>query len=392
LPFWQKQPYRTERKRLLAKSYQGMGSVALSGLNPDLATESLSAAFRIFGDSPTGDEDHDRMLIDLYLESSSTFNELGRQSQALEEDRKATALAEALVQRSPYSVPVHRSLFLGYQEAVLVLSGRDALNVGDSRQAQVYARKALAIAQAIAVSDSGNAQAQFDLSTAYALMGDSFRQSDFEKAAAWYRKSILLTKELFPLYGTGAKHWLAIVDEDLAEVLEKKEQAPERLQLLLEANQMRRELAETSPHGRLHLMRSYCKLSDAEIAVGNIAAARQYAAEAQPFFSGFATTSPSLLVLRDIGFCFASEAELQHRLAINTISPPGERLAAETESRNWYKKSAAVWTTWDARDAATPESERERRTVERALKRPDSGLQQALTKQPKIVTNRDRNS
>ena len=130
--------------------------------------------------------------------------------------------------------------------------------------------------------DSGNVQAQYDLAIAYTEMGNSFRLTNFDMASAWYRKSIILTKKLGPLYGAGARHWLAIMDEALAEVLVKKEQAPERLRLLLEANQLRRELAETSPHGRLHLMRSYCKLSDAELAVADIAKAREYADAAVP--------------------------------------------------------------------------------------------------------------
>jgi len=390
--FWQKKPYDPARKRLLARNYAGMADVDLRSLNPDQALQSLSAAFQIFGDSPSGDEDHDRMLIGLYLDRAGMFNELGRQPQALEDNRKAVTLAEALVQRYPYSVQARRSLFVAYQQAVLPLAGRDALNVGDSAQAQVYARKALAIAQMLVGLDRGNVQAQYDLAIAYTDMGDSFRLTNFEMAGAWYQKSISLTKKLAPLYGAGARHWLAIMDEGLAEVLEKKEQAPERLRLLLEANLIRLELAETSPHGRLHLMRSYCKLSDAELAVANIAKARQYADAALPFLGEFAVTSPSLLVLRDVGFCFESEAELQHRVATDQLYPPAERIAAEAESRTWYRKSADVWTTWNTRNAATPESERERRKVEHALKKPDTRVQQARTKQLKIMTNHDRNS
>ena len=372
--FWQRKPYDPARKRLLARDYAGMGDVDLRSLDPDQALNSMSAAFHIFGDTPTGDEDHDRMLIGLYLDRARTFNELGRQSQALEDSRKAITLAETLAQKYPYSVQARRSLFLAYQEAVLPLAGRDALNVGNSEQAQIYARKALAIAQMLAGLDSGNVQAQYDLAIAYTEMGDSFRLTNLEMAGAWYRKSISLTKKLAPLYGAGARHWLAIMDEALAEVLEKKQQAPERLRLLLEANQIRQEFAETSPHGRLHLMRSYCKLSDAELAVANIPKARQYAHAALPFLEGFAVTSPSLLVLRDVGFCFESEADLQHRLAIDQVYSRAERLVAEAESRTWYRKSADVWTTWNARNAATPESERERRKVEQALKNLDAGL------------------
>jgi hypothetical protein len=102
-----------------------------------------------------------------------------------------------------------------------------------------------------------------------------------------------------------------------------------------------------------------------------------------PFLDEFSATSPSLLVLRDLGFCFGSEADLQHRLAMDQVYPRAERLAAEAESRTWYRKSEDVWTTWNARNAATPESERERRKVEQALKNPDAGLQQALTENRK---------
>jgi len=208
-------------------------------------------------------------------------------------------------------------------------------------------------------------------------MGDSFRQTDPEVAAEWYRKSIALTKKLAPFYGAGARHWLAIRDEALAEVLDRKNQAPEQLRLLLEANLIRRELAETSPHGRLHLMRSYCKLSDAELVLNNPAKAQQYANAALPFLDQFEVTSPSLLVLRDVGFCYESEAAVQHRIAADQQRSAPERLAAEAEWRTWYQRSADVWATWNRRGAATPESEHERRKIEHLLKTSETGQQQA---------------
>jgi tetratricopeptide (TPR) repeat protein len=309
------------------------------------------------------------MLIGFYLGKASTLNELGKQSEALEKNRKAVALAEALVQRFPASLLDRRALFLAYEDLILPLAGRDALNVSDSSQAQVYARKALAIAQMLVGVDSKNAQAQFDLALAYTSMGDAFRQSNPDIASIWYRKSIALTKQLFPLYGSGARHWLAIRDEGLAKVLVKKKDAPERLRLLQEANLERQELAETSPHGLLHLMRSYCKLSDGELAVEDLTKARQYANAALPLLDKFNVTSPSLLVLRDLGFCYESEGSMQHYIAMDRKLPSAEQFTAEAESRRWYSKADEVWSTWNKREAATPESERERRKVENHLKR-----------------------
>ena len=365
--YWQEKPYDPARQELLAKEYLGMGVAELGSLKPDLALEKYSAAFQIFGDAANGEQDHDQLLIRLDLAESAGFNELGNQPQALQYARKAESIAEALTQKYPSSKTARRALYVVYQDITLPLAGRDAMNVGDSAQAQVYARKALAIAQESLEEDRGNVQAQYDLSSAYTAIGDSYRLTNQPLAGTWYRKAIALTKTLIPHYGAAARHWLAIRDEALEETLGAND-APERLRLLLEANSIRRELAETSPHGRLHLMRSYCKLSDVELLLNNSAKAREYANAAFPFLNQFDPSSPSLLVLRDMAFCDASEAAVQHRIAADPAVPSPQREAAEVQSRSWYIKSDAIWTTWVTRNAATPESESERHRVESLLK------------------------
>ena len=85
------------------------------------------------------------------------------------------------------------------------------------------------------------------------------------------------------------------------------------------------------------------------------------------FWGSSRVTSPSLLVLRDVGFCYESEAEVQHRIALDPALPPAERWKAAAASREWYQKSLDTWTTWNRRGAATPESEHERHKVERLL-------------------------
>jgi hypothetical protein len=58
---------------------------------------------------------------------------------------------------------------------------------------------------------------------------------------------------------------------------------------------------------------------------------------------------------------------LQRRIARDHSFSPSERSAAEAESRQWFQKSADAWNEWNRRAAATPESEIERRKVERLL-------------------------
>jgi len=364
---WRQKPDDPVRIRLLTLNLEGLGDVNLWSLSPVQALDEYLAAFRIFGTDPNGTEDHDKMLIGLYLKRASALNEVGNQAAALANNRQAVALAEALVQKNPSSVPARRELFLTYEDIVLPLAGRDALNIADSAQAQVYARKGLTIAQTLVQIDRKNAQALYDLTLAYSSLGDSYRLTRPGMASQRYQESLSLTQNLAPLYGEGARHWIAIRNEALAEVLRGKEKAPERLRLLLEANLIRRELGQASPHGRLHLMRSYCKLSDAELDMKNVSKARQYANTALPLLGEFRVTSPSLLILRDLGFCYESEAEVQHRIALDTALPPAERWHAAAASREWYQKSLDTWTTWNRRGAATPESEHERLKVERLL-------------------------
>lgn len=367
LALWQEKPDDPVRRRVLASNYAGLGDVELSSLEPDKALASYREGFRVFGSDPIGQEDHDRTLTKLYLRMGKALNELGSQSEALASDRKAIMIAEGSAQQFPSSRQVQRDTFSAYQSIVLILAGRDVMNVGDSDQAQDYARKALGIAESLAASDPKNVQARYDVSLAYTAMGDSFRLVQPTTASGWYRKSIALTKEMAPRYGAEARHWIAEREEALAEVLVTQKQVPERLQLLQEANLIRQELAKTSPHGRIHLMRSYCKLSDAELAVGDLVQARQFANAALPFFDEFKPTSPSLLVLRDVGFCYESLGNVQRRIAMDHSRSAEEKQTAQADARQWYRKSADVWNAWNSRGATTPESEVERHKIERLL-------------------------
>jgi hypothetical protein len=225
-------------------------------------------------------------------------------------------------------------------------------------------------AEELAASDSGNVQARSDLAYAFAKMGDSLSSTRPAEAGKWYRKSIELTKQLGSR--VQAQRELAERDEMLASVLMTRAQAPERLGLLREANNIRKEIARTGPNpprDRVYLMRSYCRLSDAELVMNDVANARRHADLSLPSFNEFKVTSPSLVVLRDIGFCYESLGNVQHRIATDASLSASDRDVAVAASRDWYTKSLGVWKEWNSRGAATPESEVERHKVERLLQR-----------------------
>jgi hypothetical protein len=114
-------------------------------------------------------------------------------------------------------------------------------------------------------------------------------------------------------------------------------------------------------------MRSYCRLSDAELALNDLAKAQQYVDSAVPFFNEFKPDSNSLLVLRDLGLCYRSIGNVPRRIASDQSLSASDRRSAEAQAHQWYLKSAGVWNEWVRRGAATPESEVEQRKVERLL-------------------------
>jgi len=370
--FWQKKPDDLDRRRLLANTYASLGDLQLDSMETDKALENFRTALQVFGSDPNGNDSHDRALSRFYLSLGKAFMQLGQRAEALPNFRSSVAIAEAVAQKSPSARHNQRFLRSMYDTFVMFLAGRETLNIGDTKTAQSYARKALAIAEAIASSDQNNVQGHNDLGVAYQGMGDSFRSVQPVVAAGWYRKAISLAKEIAPRYPAGSQIQEAIAsrDEQLASVLVGRAHASERLQLLQEAKQTWKELVGANPgklQNQLYLMRSYCKLSDAELGVNDIAKARQQAESAAPFFDEFKVTSPSLLVLRDIGFCYESLGNVQHRIANDHSFSFAERHTAEANAHQWYQKSADVWDEWNRRGAATPESEIERRKVERLL-------------------------
>jgi serine/threonine protein kinase len=370
--FSRQKPEDRLRQGPLAMISARLGDLELDNLETDRALRSYEAALEIFGRDPNGNENHDKNLSNLHIKLAGALVERGRQSEALTHLRAAITYSEAIVQQAPTSKKANRNLLVSYSYMIAPLVGTEALNVGDSKQAQMYARKVLAIAEKLAAADPKNMRARCDLAISYSAMGEAFHVTRPDTAIAWYRKALSLLKEISGEFPSASyiQGWIPELDEELAAVLPSRQQASERLRLLEEANSSWKKLVAESPHKpqyQMSLMRSYCKLSDAELYRNDIAPARKYADSAMPFLAKFKPDAPSLLVLRDVGFCDESMGNLQRHIAAEQSLSLPERQAAEAASRQWYKESTAAWAEWDRRGAATPESQAERRKVERLL-------------------------
>jgi len=380
--FWQQNPADPVRKGLLAANYKGLALVEEVSREPDKALKDFRTALQILGGDPNGDEEHDRSVATLYDVIGTQLDHLGDHPEALANHMRAITLAEALVRTSPTSRRAKQLLDIVYSEMVGSLGGEQMLNVGDYGQAQAYARKALTIVEDLVASDSKDAGARISLGFAYVGMGDAFRVTQPATAAAWYRKSIVLAKEMNP--PSEAEHHIATREEALAAVLVKKEQAAKRLHLLLDVNALRQKLASSDPDLPLHrqnVMRSYCQLCDAELVMNDLAKDRQFADSSLPFLSTFPLTTPDLGILRDVGLCYESLGNLQRQIFLDQSFSAAERQTAEAQARQWFLKSSEVWDEWERRGASTPESKAERRKIEHLLR---------ATAVPKSRDNDDR--
>jgi serine/threonine protein kinase len=363
--FWRQKPEDPLRQQLLASTHAGLGYAHFNNLEPDIAMENYRTGLQVLGSEPNGVADHDRTLFTLYGRLGNALNDLGSNAEAIARFQKAVAVAEDVARKFP-SARAKRSVFAWSANFVAALCGREMLNAGQPEMAQTYARKGLAIAEELAASDATNVQARHDLAHAYTKMGESLRLKQPIEAIAWCRKAITLTKAL--PQNDDAQRELAEREEALAELLVTKRDATDQLNLLIQANVLREQLANRGPNSpvdRLRLMRSYCRVSDAEVAMDRLADAKTSLALARLFFDEFKPSSPSLSVLRDLGLCYQAFGNVS--VASGRSLSGVERRAAHAEAREWYEKSAEVWKEWLKRGAATTDSEAERRRIERLL-------------------------
>ncbi len=370
--FWPQGSASPLRNGLLSGIHAGLGKVHIDNLEPDKALDSVRAALQVIGSDTNGNADHDHKIFRLYWLLSQALSDSRPPSEAVAALRKSVAIAESVAQSSPSPEQAQRDLFVAYYYIGGPLAGDEIMNVGNANAAQEYARKALVIAQQMATRDTQNAQARDDLGFAYEAMGGALHATQPQVAGGFYRDAIAIARQKALQSGEGrrAQSLLAAREDELAAVLVARKEAPERLQLLEEANDLWKQLlgsGEGEPRDRLYLMSSYCRLSDAELALNDLVKAQQQAESALPFFNEFQVGSPSLRVLREVGFCYERLGNVQWSIARNHSFSTAARRDAQAAAHQWYLKSLDAWTEWIRRGVATADSEVERLKVARLL-------------------------
>lgn len=104
----------------------------------------------------------------------------------------------------------------------------------------------------------------------------------------------------------------------------------------------------------------------------------------------FTIRSPSLFVLRGLGYCYKTLGNIERHIGTDQKLSPSDRHAALDAARDWYEKAAGLWVEWNRRRAATPESEIEHHRVEHILASFALGgsRQRSLSSTARAVSNR----
>ena len=127
-----------------------------------LQTESLERELKAFPENTEIQAE----LGTAYSQQAKAFNTQGGLPEAVERFRRAAALKESLLARTPTDVLIRRGLMITYGNLGASLGSPLFLNLGDTAGARKYYGKALAIARDLARVDPNDQLAQYDLANA----------------------------------------------------------------------------------------------------------------------------------------------------------------------------------------------------------------------------------
>lgn len=180
----------------LAQSAAGEPLLALQSAGAALPTKIKSAREEV-GWGPR----HNTLAVIYGLKGRAAAGLL-RLEESVAANQEAIAIREGRLADHVWDPVNARDLVINYHAAADVLGDRMRFNLGRSKEAEVYYRKALALAEQTAAADPNNATAKIEVARSAGKLGSVLDLSDPEEALRWYRKSESVVNELPP----GAQH------------------------------------------------------------------------------------------------------------------------------------------------------------------------------------------
>jgi tetratricopeptide (TPR) repeat protein len=309
-----------------------------------------------FGGVEPKDENSRRTLSVVHTRIGDALEVIGPVPEAVGHFRQALAIRQELLRRNPKSLRYRRDMFVAHTNLGSVLGSSGTINMGDIPAARENALKALEFAQAMASQDVKNTLARSDLAFAHAKLGDLALNDNPREAVSQYRRALEITTKLVESGPNSAsmRRWEAERRGGLARALEKTGDRAGSLSEWRRTRTTWSSLAAAEP-ARMDLQQGMlsvdCHLCDLERVLGYTAQAGESQKQALAGMERLAASRSNLLVMREFANCYETFGRLAAQLG---------RISARPEqweqARAWYRKSADIWTEWQARGVGDPPS------------------------------------
>lgn len=273
----------------------------------------------------------------------------------MKSSQKSLEIFRTLANSQPANTKAQQSLAISYIKAGDVLGNPNFPNSGDAVGAMQNYRSSLAIWEALAASDSINAQVRCFLGLINERIGTMFEtEGNFEDALDHYRKSLVIREAFasdFPA-NTDAVRDVAITHEKIASGLTATSDLAAALESRRKSLEIFRGLVKADPQNvqaRQSLAISYMHLGDTMLALRKVAEALNEYREALAIQETLPTDT---LSMRELAELCAKLGQIHFAFGSDWARPAQKRKDFLEEARTWYQRSLTTWQDLRSRGMA----------------------------------------
>jgi len=305
---------------------------------------------------------------------------LGDLTGAIESYRQSLVILEALAQKEPSNLGYRRGVMIGYLWLGHLSANPRFFNLGDRAAALGYYRKALPIAEGLAVTDAKNVFPRSDLAGAYLDIADILTEDDPAQAADIYRRALAITRSLLEAEPDDFRFLRrqAFCLRGLAAPLERMGDRQGAHQHLRQALETFEKLAARDPADvKMHaeLQATLNALGDFALRAGDTADAQEHYRRAVAIGEAAVAATPSYLYSQwRLADSYLRFGQLHAKLATGSGRPKAERAANQREACAWHQKTLALWDRWSQQAVSSPFNTSRRDQAARALAQCEAAL------------------
>jgi tetratricopeptide (TPR) repeat protein len=294
--------------------------------------------------------------------------------------KKALEIRTDLVKKNPADPYMRREwrvlhIWLGNH-----YGGVDTFNLGNREMAEQYYRKALSIAEELALEDPKNAAFQHDLSICYAKVGQILADSHPEEAVDYIEKAIAINEKLI-VSSPAEFRFLsrkALYSRYIAIPLRKlgnHEKAKQHLESSIDVLNAMLKQSPGNPEALSAMHDALLALADTQLETGEFESALPKYKQALALSEQETRTSPKDLYAKwRLADSFAGLGKYYSSLAESAADSMDQRIQNWEQARSWYSQSHSIWKNWGQSAVSTVFNEMQTARVSQDVSRCDTAI------------------